>query len=166
MLGAMLILSSLDAVPGWLSGRPRGVMAVGSIDAAESALRVRLWIPAYFPDSLRWPPAGVELYPGPPAAVALTFVGSNRSNQRVVLCQTVDASAGIPVKLLPPGLILESARTTVGDWPATLMRIQLDDGRLAHEVIWDAGGRNLALRSDGTLEQLMALARSVNANRR
>ncbi len=165
LLAAVLSLAIANAIPAIVSGQPRGVMSVGTIDAAERQLRARIWTPAYFPDSLRWPPATVSIYPGPPAAVALTFAGADGSTVRLVLCQTIDAPEGIPAKLLPPGLMLESARTSVGATPATLMRVELPDGRLVHELLWDLSGRTLALRFDGPLDQLMLLARSLDSDR-
>lgn len=166
MLATVLVLGLLDAVPGHLSGKPRGVMSVGTIDEAERQLGTRLRLPSYFPDSLRWPPAAVEVYPGPPPAAALRYEGPSRSDLQLIVCQTLEPSESIPVKLLPPGLILESARTIVRTRPATLMRVQLDDGRLVHELSWDDAGRMMAMRFDGSVEQLMMVARSVSTDRR
>jgi hypothetical protein len=165
ILGAALLLGFLDALPGYVSGRPRGVTAVGTVEQAERALRARLRLPAYFPDSLRWPPVAVDIYPGPPAAAAVAFAGSAGNDVRLVVCQTLEPAESIPAKLLPPGLFLEAARTSVGDQPGTLARIQLDDGRIVHELTWRDAGRLMALRFDGSVEQLMTLARSLSADR-
>jgi hypothetical protein len=155
----------VDAIPGYISGRPRGVTPVGTIEQAERRLGGRLRLPAYFPESLRWPPVSVDIYPGPPAAAAIAFAGADGPAVRLVLCQTLGPAQSMPVKLLPPGLFLEAARTTVGGEQGTLTRIQLDDGRIVHELTWQDAGRLLVLRFDGSVEQLMTLARSLNADR-
>jgi hypothetical protein len=165
VLGAVVLLGVVDAIPGYISGRPRGVTPVGTVEQAERRLGGRLRLPAYFPDSLRWPPVTVDIYLGPPAAAAMAFDGAKGSAVRLVVCQTLEPAQSMPVKLLPPGLFLEAARTKVGDDRGTLTRIQLDDGRIVHELTWQDAGRLLVLRFDGSVEQLMMLARSMNADR-
>ena len=165
VLGTALILGFVDLVPGYLTGMPRGVKSVGSVEQAERRLSGRLLLPAYFPDTLRWPPIAVDIYQGPPAAAAVAFAGSGGPGVRLIVCQTLEPSESIPVKLLPPGLILESARTSVGASPGTLTRIQLDDGRIVHEVTWRDARRTMALRCDGSVDQLLAMARSLGPDR-
>lgn len=165
ILGACLVLALLDRLPGVLSGRPKGVLPVGTVEEAERGLRARLLLPAYFPDTLRWPPVAVDIYFGPPAAAAIAFSGRTGPDVRLLLCQTIEPADSVPVKLLPPGLILASVRTRVGSDPGTLIRLQLDDGRIVHELTWQRDGRLIAVRFDGPVEQLMTLADSVNSDR-
>jgi len=165
MVTAVAVLRILDLLPGVVSGKPRGVTSVTTVEDAERSLRARLLLPGVFPDTLRWPPAAVDIYAGPPAAAAVMFEGATSHDVRLIVCQTVEPAADVPPRLLPPGLILTSARTNVGDQPGTLTRIQLDDGRIVHEVTWQTDGRALAVRFDGTVEQLMTLARSLKAGR-
>jgi hypothetical protein len=165
ILGACVVLLLLDRLPGLLSGLPRGVLPVGTVEDAERTLHARLLLPAYFPDTLRWPPVAVDIYFGPPAAAAVAFAGRTGPVVRLMVCQTIEPAGSVPVKLLPPGLILESARTRVGNDPGTLTRLQLDDGRVVNELTWHRADRLFALRFDGPVEQLMTLAQSVNADR-
>ncbi len=165
MLAVVIVLRVLDSVPGYITDTPRGVRSVRTIEAAERSLQARLHLPAYFPDTLRWPPASVEIYPGPPRAASVGFLAARGRDLRLVVCQTVEPADSVPVKLFPPALILESVRASISDRPATLMRVQLDDGRIVHELTWRTRDRMMAMRFDGPVEQLMALARSVKADR-
>lgn len=155
------LLRALDALPAYLQGTPRGVRSFGSVEEIERRLRERLLLPAYFPDTLRWPPAAIRLESGPPPAVALTFVGREDGEERLVILQSFGPSAVASPRLLAPGLALQTTSVPVLGAEGRVVRILGRDGRIWHDVTWHAGDRQLTLRSRGSLEELLMMARST-----
>ncbi|MBE3072987.1 MAG: hypothetical protein IMZ67_08430, partial [Acidobacteria bacterium] len=133
-LAAVVTLRALDALPGYLTGVPRGVTTAASLEAAERSLHARIWLPAVLPDSLRWPPDAITLSAGPPAAAAVTFLAADGSGARLIVCQTIGPADAPPPTLLPPGLNLETTRVPLRGRDASLSRVQLDNGRIVHDL--------------------------------
>ncbi len=161
-LAAMLALA--NAVPRWLGGVPAGVVRVASIDDAQRRLATRLLLPAYFPDTLAWPPARVEVVHGPPAAVALGFTGRQGDGERLVLVETL-ASASPPAELWPEMRRLSSSHVTLEAGDVELWRVLGPDGGFWQELVFDVGERRVGLRSRGSIEDLVRMARSLEHGR-
>ncbi len=159
--GTAGVLGTLDAVPGWIQGEPRGVRRVGSIEEAERALRARLVIPAFFPDTLRWPPTTVRIARDGAPAVALGFE-ARAGGLALVLAQTVGGAGPISPRLLPETTVLRSDPLRVGTSPGVLRRVVGADGAVWTEVAWAMGDRRLALRGKGGVEDLVRMARSAH----
>jgi hypothetical protein len=153
-------LSGLDAVPGWIHGQPRGLRRVASVEEAERRLKARLFLPAYFPDTLRWPPAAVRLFADSPASVGLAFEGRN-GGVLLQFAQTVGGEGPISPLVLPPVTVLQSSVLAMPEGEGTLARIVGEDGAIWHEVSWTRGGHRLALRGKRSVEELVRMARSV-----
>jgi hypothetical protein len=156
--GALALLALLDGVPAWVTGEPREVRRARSVDEAERALRARLLVPAYFPASLSWPPERVRFTRGPPGAAALT-VNARGGSPRVFLAETI-APGPIPGGLVPDVEVLDRSPVAIGATRGTLSRI-IEDGGTAWELAWEQNGRSLLLRSRGSVEELLRMARST-----
>ncbi len=159
------MLAGLDAVPGWIEGEPRGVRRARSIDDAERRLRARITLPAYFPDTLRWPPSSVRLIAGVPATVALTFEARG-GGAALLFVQTLGGEGPVPPRLLPEAAVLQRGRLSLGDHEATLSRVIGDDGEVWNELDWTQSGARFAMRGKGSLEDLVRMARSVHREAR
>jgi hypothetical protein len=157
---ATAALSGLDSVPGWIQGQPRGVRRVASVEEAERRLKARLFLPAYFPDTLRWPPALVRMASEPTASVALTFEGRD-GGVELQLAQTVGGDGRISPLVLAPVTLLQSSPLSVGAGEGTLARIVGEDGTIWHQVEWVQSGQRLALRGRRPVEELVRMARSA-----
>ena len=170
VLAAILVVAAgtlrgLDALPGFLTGHPRGVFAASSLEEAERVLGARIWLPAFFPDSLRWPPRSMIIYAGPPAAVAVTFPAAGAIGASLVVCQTVEDAEALPRQVLPSGLTLQTGRIRLRGMDAWLAHVQLDDGRLVYDVAWHEAGRLVALRYEGSSDLLLKFANSLRTHR-
>jgi len=159
--GTAGLLAALDSAPGCIQGVPRGVRRVKSIEEAERRLRGRLALPAYFPDTLRWPPSAIRVAQDASPAVALAFEG-RAGGVEVWLAQTMAGDGPIPPSLLPEATVLGKGTVTVGGEEGTLSRIVGEDGTIWHEIAWRQFGRRLALRGKGPLDQLVRMARSAH----
>jgi hypothetical protein len=154
-------LTALDAVPGCIQGVPRGIRRVRSIEEAERRLRTRLALPAYFPDTLRWPPSAVRVVQEATPAAAVAFEGRG-GGVELWLAQTADGDGPISPLLLPEVTVLSKGTLAIGEAEGTLSRIVGEDGAIWHEIAWRQFGRRLVLRGKGSLDQLIKMARSAH----
>lgn len=161
MGAATASLAALDAAPSWLAGEPRGVRRLPGVDEAERRLKARLYLPAYFPDRYRWPPASVRLLMGDPASVALGFEAS-QGGLALELGQTVGGQGAISPLVLPPAEVLQRSAIRLGGAEGTLARVVGPDGAVWDEVSWSQGGRTLALRGKAGVDEILRMARSVH----
>lgn len=158
-LAAVLLLAGLDAVPSLLRGEDRRVHSVANVQEAERRLRTRLVLPAYFPDTLRWPPSAVRVQVSPPA-VALD-IPSRDGAPHMVLAERVGADEPPPAPLLPPATSLGASTVAVGKRPGRLGRVIGPDGRVWNELTWLAGDHRMVYRSTGSVDELLKMARSA-----
>ena len=159
-------LRLLDRIPGLILGTPHGVTRYQSIEQAERALGQNVLVPPYFPDTLRWPPTSVQVATGPSPSVALHFEGRDGRPDRLQICETLGSDAASVRDFLPDVAALETTTVLVEGTRARLRRVLTDDGRLLHELAWHGGQRSFVLRFDGPVDQLLAMAQSLERNHR
>ena len=159
--GTAGLLAALDSAPGCIQGVPRGVRPVKTVQEAERRLRARLALPAYFPDTLRWPPSAIRVVQDASPAAALAFEG-RAGGVELWLAQTVAGDGPISPSLLPKVTVLGKGTVAIGAEEATLSRIVGEDGTIWHEIAWHQFGRRLALRGKGSLDELIRMARSAH----
>jgi hypothetical protein len=166
VIGAVaLVVKGLDWLPGLVTGTPQSVRVYSSISDAEQAIGARLWIPAYYPDTLLWPPIRIDAWPGPPTSVAVRVADRKTREERFVLIQSIDAPGAAPAALLDPVLVLESSDVAVGGRTGRLSRVLTADGQVLHDVSWVHGERRLTIRFHGPAEQLLLIAESLERSR-
>ncbi len=154
-------LKALDRVPAWVAGTPHGVRVYESVGDAEHALGARIWLPAFYPDTLAWPPARVDAWPGPPAVVAVHVNARRGGGERLVVVQSIGSPASPPPILLAAGEILNRAEVVVGGRAAVVTRVVVPDGDVVHDVQWDQAGRRVTVRYHGPVEELLLIADSL-----
>lgn len=160
VLGAIAIgLRALDAVPGALTGNPRGVRHVDSIDALQRETGLKAPLPPYFPDTLRWPPAAIRVFGR--GAATLMFVRRDSGSPWLLIGLARGQNEGLPARLLEEGLTLQSSPVAVAGQPATLRRLRTSDGLLWQELTWRSGAQVFVMRYRGSLEQLETMASSL-----
>lgn len=158
-------LRGLDSLAGYLLGEPKGVKRYRSVEEVERKIGARLWLPAYFPDTLEWSPAAVTLSRGASAVVALSFTGRAGDGPRLFIYQTFRQAAAIPIELLQSGQLLHSTAVSLDGAEGDLRRILGEDGEVWHALLWKKDGRQLALRFKGPVEELLWIARSMGGSR-
>ena len=156
--GAAVILYAVDSVPALVTGEPRHVRRAATVAEAERRLRARLILPYYFPDAYVWPPKRVRYTVGPPGAAAVTAEGRD-GVQELVVAESL-GPLPIPAQLVPDAQVLQSSPIAVGPYAGTLSRV-VQDGVVGWQIAWQQQGRNLLVRSRGTIEELLRIARSA-----
>lgn len=158
-------LRALDAVPHLLTGERKGVTRVQSIDGAERVLGVRLFLPAFFPDTLQWPPASIRVYAGPPASSALAFAGRDGTPDRLMIFQAPGPLASVAMTLMPAVHTLHQTDVEMPEGSAVLLRVEFPDGRIGNDLVWYRPNETLALRYMGRADELVTIARSLRRRR-
>ncbi len=164
--GTALALSVLNQIPALIGGEPVGVIRLGSVAAAERRLGVRLLVPGYFPETLAWPPAKIEMVTTPEPTVLLTITDRSRTRVMVLIGQTGVGSRDLSPRLWPPGTVVHTttAHLTQDGYevvPLKLERVLTEDGTFWHQMSLDRGNRRLALRSVGSIDELVSMMRSL-----
>ncbi len=154
------VLRAVDGLPAYLGGARRGEERFDSVEAVERRLGERLWLPSYFPDSLRWPPAGIRVHAGPPPSVVLTFTDRG-GEPLLLLVQSLRGFGTPPPELFPGGGVLQTVTVPLHGAPAALSRVVDGDGRVWHELGWSTGDRRVVLRFRGPVAELLRIGESV-----
>ncbi len=162
--GTAAALATLDAMPTWMHGQPRGVRRAATVEEAERRLQARVLVPSYFPDTLRWPPSTVRFVREDGGSVALDFLGKDGS-PALLLVQTVGGDGAIPDGLQGRLAVIQQQSAPLGD-DAVLARVVAEDGTLWSQLNWSRGGRRFLLRGRGSLEDLIRMARSIHGESR
>jgi hypothetical protein len=152
-------LAGLGAIPGWLAGDEAGIVRATSVADAERRVGAWLFLPAFFPDRLAWPPA-VRVAGGRGGSVELGFLPRDGGEPAVQLFQSVTPGEPVAEALLGPFRVLSESPTRVGTRPARISTV-LAHGTTWSELSWQEGGRELRLRSRGDVDELYRMAHSA-----
>ena len=153
-------LKALDRLPAWLTGATHGARVFLSLDDAGRAVGARIWLPAYYPEELAWPPSRIEASTGEPAVLVVGIAGRRDGRERLVIAQSIGGAAPPPPGFLPEARAIETAQVPVGAHRASLSRVLIGP-RALHDLWWDQGGRRVTLRYDGPVETLLLIAASL-----
>jgi hypothetical protein len=152
-----IVLRAGDAIPGWISGVPRGVHVCASLDEAEVRTGLRL-------GKLREGLGGYALMPGgiratarPVPAVAIAMRGGEGN-----LTFFSSRAAEIPTTLLPPLPSFHEIAVPLGPGlSASLKAERQSDGSVWQDLQWTDGAGRTALRFDGRTVELLRVARQL-----
>jgi len=90
------VLRVADWMPALAGGEPRGARRFESVQDLERATGVRVLLPAYFPDTLGWPPARVRLALAHPPVASVRFIGRRAGGAELTVSQTLGGPGAIP----------------------------------------------------------------------
>jgi hypothetical protein len=166
LAGAVVTLRGLDALPGLLAGRSAGIDAYESVEGGQRALGQRFLVPAFFPDTLTWPPSAVRVHADPPKSVALVFAGRDGEPDRLTIFEAFGPRTSIPMALMPAGRVLHRVDVPMPDGECVLYRVQVADGSTRNDLVWFRADATVALRYAGSADELITIARSLQRSHR
>jgi hypothetical protein len=158
---AVAALLVLDAVPWLLTGAGRGVVTHRSVEAAEHALGATLLLPAFFPDSYRWPPAGILTARRPARAAALVLAPEGGEAGSLLFVQTLEGSVAVPEELLPKGKEIHRVDFDLDGTPARMTDVLLPPDGTFHDLSFVAKGRRVVFRFRGDPVVILKMAASL-----
>lgn len=154
------LLGALGKTPGWLAGEERHVRNVGTVDDAARRVRARLYLPAYFPTRLAWPPGKVRVAGGRGGSVAVTFTSTEDGLPSLILFQSTVAGDPVSPLLLGKYRVMHESRTRVGTTPASIANVVID-GAVWQQLCWQVDGIALVLRARSAEPELHRLAHGL-----
>jgi hypothetical protein len=149
-----------DALPRLALGVPRGVVRAPDVPQLERASGRRMPVPAYFPDTIEWPPEEARMHTSGSAAVWCRL----RTGRGIALI-VATAPPGTPdiaAAVLPASVELQREAGSLGSRPAVVSRVRDAEGTLWHQVQWQLQGQIILVRYRGTLDELLKIAGSVH----
>lgn len=159
--GATVVtLGALGRTPTWLVGEERTVKNVETVDDAARRVRARLYLPAYFPTRLAWPPDKVRVAGGKGGSVAVTFKSTEDGLPSLVVFQATVAGDAISPLLLGKPRVMYESRTRVGTIPATIANVVVD-GAVWQQLSWQVDGIALVLRARSAEPEIHRLAHGL-----
>jgi hypothetical protein len=157
---AVVGLRVADALPRTALGVSRGVTRAADVAELERATGRRMPVPAYFPDTIAWPPAEARRHSNGAAAI---WCRQRDGGGLALLVAT--APRGAPHLLdavLPPSAELQREQAARRDRVAIVSRVRQADGSVWHQVQWPSAAQIILIRYRGTLDELLKIAGSVN----
>ncbi|MGB8929637.1 MAG: hypothetical protein WCC48_00140 [Anaeromyxobacteraceae bacterium] len=153
-------LGMLGKAPGWLAGEERHVRFVETFDEAARRVDARLYLPAYFPKRLAWPPDRIRIAGGRGGSVAVAFKSSEDGLPSLIVFQATKPGDQISPLLLGKPDVLKQSRTTVGNVPATIANVVID-GAIWQQLSWQIEGIPLVLRARSAEPELHRIAHGL-----
>ncbi len=155
-------LRAFDSVPRLLTGLPRGVTQVRSLEALQLRTGFALPMPAYFPSALEWPPQDIRIYRGQDIAVIVRQRATDEP--ALIVASAPSGAGGVQAPALPPATVLQTTDVPVGGGTAIRVQRVEDEARVVwHQATWRQAGRLTIVRYRGTVDELMRIAESLMA---
>ena len=149
-----------DAIPRAALGVPRGVVRAPDVVQLERESGRRMPVPAYFPDTIEWPPAEARMHTGGSAAV---WCRQRTGGGIALIVATAPPGAReIAAAVLPASVELQREAGTLGSRPAVVSRVRDSEGALWQQVQWETPRQIILIRYRGTLDELLKIAGSVH----
>ena len=159
--GTAAVLRAVDTLPGLLLGEPRGIVRHASVEAAEKALGTKVLLPAYFPDSLCWPPSSVRSGRVPAPGLGVQFTGRDGGRERLFVFETLPAGSEFPTSLVPEASAYHAVPVQVGDAAGVFRSVRMASEGNFSEIEFRKDGRKILIRYAGTGDELMKIAGSL-----
>jgi hypothetical protein len=156
LVGAAVVLRAGDALPGLLTGVPRGVVVCAALSQAKELTGIGVQIP---PALASYQPTlhGIRATRAPHAALAVTL----RSPAGITLAVFRGAFSGIDHRLYQQLHPFHQIATQVAGRPAILRASNQPGGPTVQDLEWTADGTRTVLRFDGPTLELLHIAEQM-----
>jgi len=159
MAGAVAALRVADALPAAALGMPRGVRRFATLGDLQRTAGRRMPIPAYYPQTIEWPPSEQRFFPGGSAAI---WCRQRSDGVPWLVIATAPTRPGVVApQVLPASADLQRSDGALRGRPAVLSRIRSSDGALWQQIEWQGPHGIVLVRYRGTLDELMKIAGSM-----
>ncbi len=154
LAGAVVLLGK---VPTCLDPDPGPRLARSALEA-EALFGARLLLPAYYPDTLAWPP--IYRAGRAPAPWVVMEIRHRDGGAGMALGQALGVE---PPEPRPPGAPAATEQVSLGDGTATLERYPRGGDAPLYYLRWRRGDRHLVLAGREGPEMLVRIARTMRA---
>jgi hypothetical protein len=156
----LLMLKLLNWLPSVLENE--GLKKYSSVDDARAALKIsRVYIPAYFPEYIQWPPAEIFAQRRPFPMIMMHFTHRDSRSFALSLFQ-VDARATFELPYKSDILyVRKESQVKIKNKTGTLVIAVCTGRERCNRLSWEEGLYRMTLIADDTPEQLMKMAESI-----
>lgn len=142
MLGAVLALYLLGRLPGVIYKPP--LQEYRSVEEAEAALGVDIFLPAYSPEYLTWTSLAVKVKQQPMLIISLSLPFRQEEEEGLIIRQVISPEPS-PAGISPLRKVETQTSVTVKGKEAKLLFGTGEGGKWYNEVRWREGDRYLIL---------------------
>jgi len=159
MVVAVGVLTILNWVPG--AFEPGLMKRYSTVDAAASSLGIRkIFVPAYFPESLGWPPAEILAQNMPYPAVVMSFTHAGSGETVLVISQAASRRFE-PDATIRFHTISETIPLDLRGRQARLEAGLCEDQSACSRIQWDEGDGRIMLVMKAPSVELIRIAESM-----
>ena len=156
----IVLLKLLNWLPSVL--QDEGIKKYSSVDEARTALKIpRVYVPAYFPEYIKWPPAEIFAQRRPFPLVIMHFTHRDSRSFALSLFQ-VDSRAGYEPKYKSDVLyVRKESQVKIKGREGNLVIAVCSGRERCNRISWEEGIYRITLIADDTPEQLIKMAESI-----
>ena len=161
---AALALYLLGMVPAYLPGSPGEVKEYDSLEEASSELGFDIIVPVYFPNYLAWPPHTIRGQSKPLPMAQMTFLASDRRTEILLIYEMVSDSQDFPESLPWIKTVDQKITVAINNNQGELIVGKRANGDAVNGVHWRVDGRHFLVVTTQSVQELLALCRSMYVN--
>jgi hypothetical protein len=156
----LLVLKLLNWVPS--AFQDEGLRKYRSVDDAQVALKIpRIYMPAYFPEYIQWPPAEIFAQRRPFPLIIMHFTHRDSKSYALSLFQ-VDSRTGYEPEYKSNILYVRQERPVDIRGRVGTLVMAVCTGRVqCNRISWQEGTYRITLVADDTPQQLIKMAESI-----
>jgi hypothetical protein len=156
----ILLLKLLNWLPSVL--QDEGIKKYSSVEEVRTALKIpRVYIPAYFPEYIKWPPAEIFAQRRPFPLVMMHFTHRDSRSFALSLFQ-VDSRAGFePAYKSDVLYVRKESQVSINGRAGNLVIAVCSGRERCNRITWEEGIYSITLVADDTPEQLIKMAESI-----
>ena len=155
----LVVLKAVNWVPGVVE---EGLLKpYASLDEVKQKLHVReVYVPSYFPQRLRWPPARILAQSKPHVAVAMEFVDREKGDVALMISQSTSADL-VPDRKLEIREIRQTLPYRLQGRDAVLQVGTCNDGDTCSRISWGEGTYRMLVAMRSVPSDLLLIVHSM-----
>lgn len=156
----VLILKLLNWLPSLL--QDEGMKKYGSVEEVAAALKIpRVYIPAYFPEYINWPPAEIFAQKRPFQVVMMHFTHRDSRSFALSFFQVDSRAAFEPAYKSDVLYVRNESQVRIKNRTGELVIAVCSGQQRCNRLSWEEGIYRITLIADDTPEQLIKMAESI-----
>jgi hypothetical protein len=158
-------LRVLDAVPRAVTGLPRGVIRLQSLDDAARRLGAVIPMPSVVPDDLEWPPTDILV--GADSSFAVHSRHRPDGAVWLIIAGAPGRAGAVDPAVLPAVTVLQETEMLSGQGRTmSIQRLHDSGGTIWHQVSWRDHTHLFLVRGRASLDDVVRIAQSLRERNR
>ena len=156
----LLLLKLLNWLPSVLENE--GLKKYGSVEDVRAALKIpRVYIPAYFPEYIKWPPAEIFAQRRPFPLVMMHFTHRDSRSFALSFFQVDSRSGFEPTYKSDVLYVRKESQVSIKGRAGNLVIAVCSGQERCNRITWEEGIYKITLIADDNPEQLIKMAESI-----